>query len=123
MSKFSLLDCDQSENDLNGICDFLHGDQMDSPNVLEQYLGEKVTELANDLISSHFNILRLKDMIVERDIEITELKEQVADCGKKNEQMDTKGQDGNGNEKAIVESIDNGAETDQIEIPTETTND
>lgn len=87
MRKMSLLDCDQSDSDMNDVCNFLHGDHMGSRSVMEEYLGDQVSELAEDLFSTHVNILKLKEMLIERDSEITELKNQVDTLKKQNENI------------------------------------
>lgn len=87
LRKMSLLDCDQSDSDMNDVCNFLHGDHMDSRSVMEEYLGDQVSELAEDLFSTHVNILKLKEMLIERDSEITELKNQVDTLKKQNENI------------------------------------
>lgn len=80
LRKMSLLDCDQSDSDMNDVCNFLHGDHMGSRSVMEEFLGDQVSELAEDLFSTHVNIIKLKEMLIvriKRDSLITELKNQI----------------------------------------------
>lgn len=56
--------CDQK---INEICDYLYNDDNGRQNAMQEFLGVRISMLADAFISTHENILTLKRMIDERD--------------------------------------------------------
>lgn len=106
MRKMSLLDCDQPEDDINNLCNFLHGDEMGIQSVLKEFMSDHISQLADDLFSTHVNIIQLKDMINQRDIQIMEMNGEITDLKLKSleKENQTIGNQTFGNEEQSLEN-------------------